>query len=72
MSASKYLPPYTTAERGKTGNDEGTGTGSRVGGTGVGGAESGGAGVGGAEVTYADFLGEQVDDDPETWAAGTD
>lgn len=51
MSASKYLPPFTAEERGTI-----------AGGRDVRTPVDPAAGLSESEVTYADFLGDEVDD----------
>ncbi|MDP4334018.1 hypothetical protein Q7F20_11625 [Curtobacterium sp. A7_M15] len=52
MSASKYLPPFTTEERVTIAGDRSV----------RGGAVEPGVAVAEPEVTYADFLGDEVDE----------
>jgi hypothetical protein len=52
MSASNYLPPFTTEERGAAPGDRAEQAPTEPDDT-----------ASGPEVTYADFLGDQVDDD---------
>ncbi|WP_186377313.1 hypothetical protein [Curtobacterium pusillum] len=51
MSASKYLPPFTAAERGTVGGDRPARD-----------PEEPVRPVAGTEATYADFLGDEVDE----------
>ncbi|WIB77844.1 hypothetical protein DEJ28_01740 [Curtobacterium sp. MCPF17_002] len=51
MSASKYLPPFTTEERGTVAADRSART-----------PVDPGTVLPESEVTYADFLGDEVDD----------
>lgn len=54
MSASKYLPPFTTEERGAIPGDRSART-----------SVDPGSALPESEVTYADFLGDEVDEGDE-------
>ncbi|WP_181429238.1 hypothetical protein [Curtobacterium sp. MCSS17_008] len=56
MVPGHYLPPYTADERASTGGVDAHQTSAGTGAT---------SAASGDEVTYADFLGDQVDDDAD-------
>jgi hypothetical protein len=73
MDASKYLPPFTRGQRGDTTDDQrddqdgtaGSRPESRTGDRRTGDRRMVDAGGAEHEATYADFLGDQVDDRPQ-------